>query len=594
MCGREALLLKQFLITVAGVLAGLFLFLVIAPIVLVGLISASLGDAPATPARSVLLIDMRGPMTDQRPLNPFASLGGNLALLEVMAKLERAREDDAVKGVYVRANTDGMSAGQAEELRSAFAAFRRSGKFVIAHIQNDGVRQSMAGYMAIADADEVWLQDASDFQAMGLSSENMFLGDTLRRFHAQAQFEAREEFKSAANQLTQSTFTPAHREETLGLMNGLYAVLSRNIAADRGVTPAALQSAIVATPMTAERARELKLVDRIGRPEDAERAVLERAGDGAELVDIAQYRPARRSGGPVIAVVTGEGAIVSGRNETSPFGEAAIMNGDVVARALLDAGEADDVEAILFRVSSPGGSVVASDQILNALRIARANGKEVVISMGEVAASGGYYVSAEADEIVALATTVTGSIGVVGGKIVLGPALEHYASVRTETLTTGSPVLGLGSADRPFTPAERAAFAASIDRAYQDFLALVARGRRMSVAQVREVARGRVWTGEQAKERGLVDHIGGFDVAVSRAKALAGIEAETRVQLRYYPTPRSAFEQLQAIFGGGTDAAEALAAVAFIARDPQIVEALAALRSPEARLRAEAPDMRVR
>lgn len=586
--------MKQFLITVGGVLAGLVLFLVIGPIIIISMIAGSMNDTPRNPSDMVLLLDLREEMSDQRPQNPFAALSGAQSLLDVIAKLEAAGEDDGVKGLYIRANTEGMPAAQAEELRAAIAAFKAKGKFVIAHLQPDGARMSMAGYMAVAGADDLWLQGASELQPMGLSSEVSFFADTLRRFHAEAQFEQREEFKNAPNQFTQRTFTPAHREATRSLMEGLYNAMAGAISADRGLTPAAVRAAIEATPMTGQRAVELKLADRLGRPEDAEAAALERAGEGAELVELTRYTARPHVGGPVIAVIGGEGAIASGPDRTSPLDNAAGMNSDAISRALLDAAEDDDVKAIVFRVSSPGGSVVASDQIMHALRTAQSKGKKVIVSMGEVAASGGYYVAAEADEIVADATTITGSIGVFGGKIVLGPALEHYASIRTETMSVGSPLVTMFSSEAAFTPAERAAFAGFIDRAYRDFLALVAAGRHLTVAQAREVAKGRVWTGEQAKARGLVDHIGGFTVALARAKALAGIDADDRVQLRFYPSQRSPFEQFQSLFGASAQSAEGLALIAEIARDPRMVEALAEIRDSEARVRAEAEGVRIR
>lgn len=422
--------MKQFLITVAGVLVGLVLFLFIGPFLLFSMLAASVSSQPAQPAHMVLSLDLREPMTDQRSTNPFAAFSGGTSLLETLSRIESARTDNAVEGIYIRANTGGMPAAQAEELRAALAAFRASGKFVVAHLQNDGVRMGMPGYMAIADSDEVWLQDASEFMPMGLSAEVTFYANTLRRYHMQAQFETREDYKTAASTLTHETFTPQHRESMLSLMNGIYDVMIANIAADRGITPDAVRQAIEATPYTAQRAVELHLVDRIGRPFDAEQSALARA-ENAEMIDFADYRPRERNSGPVIAVVQGEGAIVSGPTEDGLFSEESSMNSDVIAQALLDASEDDNVRAIVFRVSSPGGSVVASDQILAALRTAKERGKHIVISMGEVAASGGYYVSAYADEIVASSSTITGSIGVLGGKLIIGPAMDHYLSTNT-------------------------------------------------------------------------------------------------------------------------------------------------------------------
>jgi protease-4 len=566
---------------------GLVLFLFVGPFLLISMIAASAGSHPAQPSQMVLALDLREEMTDQRPTNPFAAFGSGPALLDVLARIDAARTDDSVKGIYIRANTGGMAASQAEELRAALAAFRESGKFVVAHLQNDGVRMGMPGYMAIADSDEVWLQESSEFQPMGLSAEVMFLAGTLQRYHMQAQFETREDYKTAANTLTQRGFTPAHREEMTSLMTGLYNVMLANIAADRGITADQTRAAVEATPFTAQRAIELHLVDQLGRPEEAERAALARA-EGAEIVDFAEYHPRPHSSGQVIAVVQGEGAIVSGPQDDSLFGDEPMMNSDVIARALLDASEDEDVAAIVFRVNSPGGSVVASDQILAALRTAKERGKHIVISMADVAASGGYYVSAYADEIVASNSTITGSIGVLGGKLIIGPAFEHYLSSSTETITVGSPLVEMFTSERPFNQAERAAFAGFIDRAYTQFIGLVADGRGMTPEQVRAVAGGRVWTGQQALERGLVDHIGGFQVAVSRARALAGIAEDARVQLRYYPQEENPFQALERLFGVSSESAQALVRLNAVLSDPRMQRALAAVREEDANVRARA------
>jgi protease IV len=587
--------LKQFLITVAGVLVGLVLFVFVAPIVLIGMLVSAAGDGPAQPSQMVLALDLREPMTDQRGQNPFSALGGQQALLDILGKIDAASHDDRVKGIYVRAATDGMAPAQAQEIRSALQAFRESGKFVVAHLQNDGVRMSMPGYLAVADADEVWLQGASEFMPMGLSAEVTFFANTLQRYHMQAQFETREEYKTAAHTLTQAGFTPAHREELSSLMTSLYDLMLANIATDRELTVQQARAAIEATPFTAQRAVELHLVDQLGRPEDAERAALAKTeGDDDEIVEIADYRAPTHSGGPVIAVVQGEGAIVSGPESHDIFSDEAMMNSDLISRALLDASEEEDVRAIVFRVSSPGGSVVASDQILAALRTAKERGKHIVISMGEVAASGGYYVAADADEIVAEPTTITGSIGVLGGKLIIGPAMDHYLSTNTERLVVGSPLVTMFSSETPFNPAERAAFAGFIDRAYQDFIGLVADGRGMTADQAHALAHGRVWTGQQALERRLVDHLGGFDVAVARARALAGIEEDARVTLRFYPAEQNPFEALEDFFGVSAESAQALVRLNAALNDPRVSRALAALREEDAGVRAEAQPIDVR
>ena len=586
--------MKQFLITLAGVLVGLVLFLFIGPLVLVMMISASMQPAPQ-PSHMVLALDLREPMTDQTPTNAFAALGAGPSLLTTLTRIDEARTDDRVKGIYVRANTSGMAPAQAEEIRAALQAFQASGKFVIAHLQNDGVRMSMPGYMAVADADEVWLQAASEFMPMGLSAEVTFFGRTLQRFHAQAQFETREDYKTAANALTQTGFTPSHRESTLSLMNGLYDNMIAAIAADREIAPAALRSAVETTPFTGARAVELRLVDRLGRPEEAQAAALARAENAnAKVVEFADYRARPHTGGRVIAVVQGEGAIVSGPEEHTLFGDESAMVSDRIAQALLDASADEEVAAIVFRVSSPGGSVVASDQILAALRTARERGKIVVVSMGDVAASGGYYVSADADEIIASPSTITGSIGVVGGKLILGPAFDHYLSTNTETITVGSPMVEMFTTERGFNQAERAAFAGFIDRAYQDFIGLVAEGRELTREQVRAVAQGRVWTGTQALEHRLVDRLGGFQLAVARARELAGIDTDARVQFRTFPAQENPFDSLGKFFGVSSEAVEGLARLNAALSDPRMQRAMAALREDEAGVRAESQRLNVR
>jgi protease-4 len=571
--------LKQFLITVAGVLVGLILFVVIVPMVLISSMakSASNHAEASMPKAIVLGLDLRDDITDGPSTSPF-HFGGGTSVVDIVSKLDAASRDNKVKGVYVRAATGGIAPAHAEEIRDALAKFRAAGKFVIAHIQNDGIRTSIFGYVATAGADELWLQDASEMMPMGITAEETFFADTLKRFHATAQFETREEYKTFADTFTQTGFTSANREATTSLLTSLY---DRAIAAiaesrkDRGLTPDLTRAAIEATPYSGEDALARKLVDKLGRPEDARQAAIERAGGvgTADIVEFKKYTP-KPASGPVIALVGGEGAIVSGPVEHSPFDDEQMMNGDVLAEAILDAADDEDVKAIVFRVSSPGGSVVGSDQIWHAVETAQARGKKVVVSMGAYAASGGYYVSAGADEIVAWPSTITGSIGVVGGKIVVGDAMRHYLSARTETIQVGSPVANFFTADRTFNQAERAAFVGFIDRSYADFIKLVAEGRGMTPEQVRSVAKGRVWTGAQAHDLKLVNTYGGLAVAVERAKALAEIKADTQVQLRRFPQEKNPFEAIQELFGVSAEGARAAAVLGGVLGDERVARAL--------------------
>lgn len=583
--------MKQFLITVAGVIVGLVLFLIIAPMLLIGMLGA--GSTPSTPPAIVLDLDLRRELADARGGSPFSALSGRPSAVEVLRKLEAAAKDDKVKGVYVRANVTGTYAAQAEELHTALARLKAAKKFVIAHIQNDSLQQSLAGYMTVAGADEIWLQETGDFQPMGVVSENMFLGGTFDKFHITTQFEQREEYKNAVNELTQKGYTPAHREAAQDLVNNIYNGAVAIIAADRKMTAQQMDAAIRGTPYPGKAAVTAKLVDKLGRPEDAAAAALARAGEDAEFVEIDDYAQPKPSG-PTIALIQGDGAILSGPAEGG-FGGGAEMRSDEIAEAFADAAKDDAVKAIVFRVNSPGGSAVASDQILNAVNLAKAKGKKVVVSMGNYAASGGYYVSASADSIVALPTTITGSIGIYGGKFVLGDALNRYAGITSDAVGAGSPYTNMFTDSRPFTNSEREQFKNMIDRGYDAFLGVVASGRELTPEQARAIAKGRVWTGAQARERGLVDELGGLDVAVARAKQLAEIDADKSVTLKLYPRQKSPVEELQALFGASEQAARAAALLSIVASDESVNAVVeAAQERRQGALRARAPDYVIR
>jgi protease-4 len=266
-------------------------------------------------------------------------------------------------------------------------------------------------------------------------------------------------------------------------------------------------------------------------------------------------------------VIEAEGPIITGKDgAANPFAGGAAIHSDNVAQAFYDAIKAKDVKAIVFRLNSPGGSDTASEQILAAVRAAKAAKKPVVVSMGTYGASGGYWVASEASAIVAEPTTLTGSIGVFGGKFAIGPALARFG-VDLRQLNVGSPYAGAFGLSREFTPQERAAFAHWMDQIYDNFVARVAAGRRLPVERVREIARGHVWTGAQARQLGLVDEVGGFYQAVDKAKALAGLTGEPRLK-RMTPTA-TPFEALQKILGVSATSVRTLAAAAWIFGDPK-------------------------
>jgi protease-4 len=580
--------MKQFLITAAGVFAGLLIFMIGVPFVLISMAAAAAGPAPI-PSRAVLELDLRDPLTDQSPQNALAGFArrGHSAM-SILEGLRRAERDDRVKGVLVRLPEGGIEPGLADELRLGIKHFKASGKPIVAHSQ--GLYPSgfvTATYMMAAAADELWMQPGASFQVTGLSNEDIFFKRAFDRYGVHADYEQRYEYKNAVNGYLYDDYTPAHREAELSWLGSIYATNVNTAAADRKLQPATLKTTLEAGPYLAEDAVVLKLIDHIGQVHEAQAYMLKQAGAGAQMVDFEDYahgRPPREVGsGPTVAVIEAEGDIVDGKDQGgNPFRGGSSIYSDDISDAFYDAIKAKDVKAIVFRLNSPGGSDTASEQILASIRAAKAAGKPVVVSMGTYGASGGYWVSSEASAIVAEPSTLTGSIGVFGGKFAVGPALAKFGVDVRHLSVGGAYAGGFGMGDE-FTPAQRAAFSRWMDRIYDNFVARVAAGRKLSPDRVREIAKGHVWTGVQAKDLGLVDQIGGFYDAVAKAKALANITGEARLK-RMSPSG-SSFEALQKMLGVSASSARTLAAAAWLFGDPRAQGILDELA--QARLRSQ-------
>ncbi|HEY2481101.1 MAG TPA: S49 family peptidase, partial [Caulobacteraceae bacterium] len=449
--------MKNFLITVAGVLVGLTLFALTAPIVALMILGAAVRPA-ATPGRAVLSLDLRGNLTDQPPTGPFAMFGGRgQAVMTIVETLRRAQNDDRIRGLFVRLPESGMAPAAADELRLAFQQFRAHGKFIIAHAQGlyaEGLVTST--YELAAATGDVWLQPGSAFQVTGLSREDLFFKRFFDRFGVSADFQQRYEYKTAVNPYLYDDYTPAHRASELSWMGSVYDTALAAVAADRHQPPAAIKSLIEAGPYLAEDAKAKGLIDHVGQAREAQQAALADAGDGAKLADFGDYAALAPSGDglgdrPKVAVISAEGAIMTGRGDgPSPLGGEQTIRSDDVSKAFYDAIEDRNVRAIVFRISSPGGSDTASEQILAAVRAARAAGKPVVVSMGAYGASGGYWIASDANEIIAEPSTLTGSIGVFGGKFVLGPALAKWG-VDARDLNVGGQYAGAFDGAAPMT-----------------------------------------------------------------------------------------------------------------------------------------------
>ncbi len=512
------------------------------------------------PSGCVLELDLQSVPHETGGFDPFAIIasgGRPLVLREAVAAIHRAAEDTRVAGLIARVQIPAAAAGPVQELREAIAAFSDVKPSLAWAETYPG---TLSYYLASAFR-EVWMQPSGTVGLVGFATNALFLRDALDKAGIEAQFIARGEYKSAANLFTQDSYTDAHREADSRLIESLHAQVWQAVAESRHLEPAEVDALADKAPLLRDDAVTGRLIDRIGFRDEAYSRIGELVGapgispetgdadsdDAPPRLYLSRYARATasrptppmppipgRKTKPTIAVVTLHGPIVSGRGgpQALPLGSST-AGGDTIAAALREAAADDSVSAIVLRVDSPGGSVTGSETIWREVNRVRDGGKPVVASMGAVAASGGYYVSMGADAIVANAGTITGSIGVVTGKLV-ARELKGRLGVGSDSVRT-NPNADAWSINQPFTDEQHAHVEAEADLFYTDFVERVAQGRKMTVEAVDAIARGRVWTGADAKERGLVDELGGLRTAITRAKVLAGLEPDAEVRLVGYP-----------------------------------------------------------
>ncbi len=560
--------MRTFFLSLAGSLAAMLIFSFLFFGFIFMLVAVAAGSAtPKTPDNIVLSLDLNMPLPDQSPTTGFAAFAAQPGFIDIITTLKAAERDDDVKGLYIRGATMGFGSSRAEELRQAIQSFKSSGRFVVAHTQGTYGISGPSALTSITAADEIWIQDGTDLFASGVTFETQFMKGLFDLTDAKSEIYPFFEYKNAPNSYNEAEYTEPHREAMTTLAESIWTTSLEMIAGDRDIPSQTIRAALENGPKTAQQAVELGLVHRTGWPEDAERAALERAGEDAEFVNVGMYiHPSLPVKAPQIAVVGGEGAVVTGGGASgNPFAASQNFASDVIARAILDAGEDDKIKAIVFRVDSPGGSPTASDQIWNAVKTVRDNGKPVVVSMGTYAASGGYYVSAAADYIMANQATLTGSIGIYGGKIAL-EGVFNKVGVTFDTVSVGGEFADAYGVDA-FTESQEAEVKAWLRRGYDRFLNVVGEGRGMTYDEVHAIARGRVWSGRDAIDQGIVDEIGTFMDAVEKAKELGGVEADKDARLVYFPQRKTGFEALEGMIGVSAEAAQAINTLNMIAGD---------------------------
>lgn len=505
------------------------------------------------PNGCVLELDLRSMPPETTGFDPLAIITGGgrgIALRDMVAAICRAAEDPRVAGLIARVQLAASSPAAVQELREAIAAFSAVKPAVAWAETYPG---TLSYYLASAFS-EVWMQPSGTVGLIGFANNATFLRDALDKAGIEAQFVARGEYKSAVSRFTEYGFTEAHREAVTRMLDSLQEQVWQGIAESRKVDAGALDELADRAPLLRDDAVASGLLDRIGFRDEAYARIAELVGkegdseeDAPPRLYLARYAgvsrqrlappvpsvPGRRSK-PTLAVVTVDGMIVDGRGgpQFLPIGTPT-AGGDTIAAALRAAAADDSVSAIVVRVDSPGGAITASETIWREVARARERGKPVVASMGAVAASGGYYAAMAADAILANPATVTGSIGVITGKLVIRDLMGRLG-VASDTVRTNANA-DAWSIEAPFTPEQQAHREAEADLFYNDFVERVAAARNLTTEAVDVVARGRVWTGADAHERGLVDELGGFRAAVRRAKVLAGLDEDDEVRIVSYP-----------------------------------------------------------
>ena len=505
----------------------------------IALVASSPFSDKALPQSMVLSLDLRDvpPETTSSDLLSGGLFRSSRDIVEIVQLLWQAADDPRVVGLFIDVGDESAGLARVQELRQAIAHFRGKGKFAVGFAESLGSGGShFADYYLASALEQIWLQPSGGFSVAGIAVETPFVKGGLDKLGVRIEGGKRCEYKSAPDTFLETGYTGPARENLQQLLDSLYGQFVNDVARERNIAPAKLRQLIDAVPFDPERARQEGLIDRIGYRSDALEEVKQRVGGTRNLVSLSDYadddtRPKPK--GEVIALVRASGAIISGGGERGPLDDDALATAGDVVDALESAARAKEVRAIVLRIDSPGGTYPAADAIADAVARARAAGKPVIVSMSDVAASGGYLAAVRADVIVAQPTTITASIGVFG---IWPVATELLASlgVRVERISVGTNA-GMYSTFQPPTAAQRAAMGRELDTVYAEFTRQVGEARKLDGSRLDAVARGRVFSGVDAKRAGLIDELGGLQLALSIAKAKAGIDETRPIEVRRFP-----------------------------------------------------------
>lgn len=508
-------------------------------------------SAPPISGNSTLVLRIGAPLAEIEPSDVFQLLRTTPTLRSTVDLIRRAKTDARIKALVVRPVASGALWAQMQEIHDALLDFKSSGKPLIAYLESGGAGE----YYVATAADRVVLMPAGQLDVTGMTYYEVFFRGALDKIGVVPDLLHIGEYKTASNTFTEHGFTPAHREMTRALNRDWYDEFVRALARGRKMTEDAARKAIDGGPYLADGAKKAGLVDELGYEDQLDDTAPVK---GTQQVDEEQYSraapPPPAATGGRIALLYAVGTIAGGESSfDSPTG--AVLGSDTFTEWIRKVRVDPGIRAVVVRIDSPGGSAIASEVIWRELMLTR-DVKPVVVSMGDVAASGGYYIAAPAQVIVAQPGTLTGSIGVVTGKFVVQGALDKLG-IGTGAVSEGT-FGDMNSPFRPFSPDERARVEEQMRTTYELFVKRVADGRQQTAARIDAVAQGRVWTGHQARELGLVDELGGLDLAIRRAAEKAKLDPTKNVSLVVYPGKRSLYDLVSRQFGSPSSATAGL------------------------------------
>ena len=513
------------------------------------------------PDQAVLTIDLSEGLAKDHVRLPFAPIG-KPTVEDIVLGLEAAASDGRVKGVMLKVGRGPLNIAEAQEIRDAVARFQASSKPIHAFAESFGeAGDGTIHYYLATSADRIFLQPSGEVATLGFMVEQPFLRAALDWLGVEPRVSKRKEYKGAPYLFTETSMPAPLRQNLQQLTDSWLVQVVDGIAANRKKDAAVVRRWVDNAPWSAAAAKQEGMVDELAYWDQAAATTYGVLGEDAS-VDVADYAaqiPDLSATAPRIALIRGNGPVILGDSETDPFGSAGNLGSDTIVKAFSDAID-DRVRAIIFRIDSPGGSYVAADAIWREVMRAREMGIPVIASFGWQAASGGYFVAAPATRIVAQPGTITGSIGVFAGKPVL-TELWANLNIHFEGVQAGAAAT-TNSVNHDYSPEQWAQLEKRLDEIYADFTGKVAQGRKLAPEKVEESAKGQIWSGADAKARGLVDELGGLAMAIRLAKQETKLAQETAITLVTYPSEEERWESFIGEFMGGSAAAPALSASA--------------------------------